>query len=149
MKQALLLCSLTALSFGCGSSQVNPPPANGAGPDAGLSSASPTACSSPKIGFKQTEGCLNDGAVEFCVVGNTASIEARLRAIAPNLARGDGSGRAGCDPAVETRFVLPTPGDAPIVCIAYHGAMTADTWSQVCQLAAVPEVRAIVPTFYE
>lgn len=34
-------------------------------------------------------------------------------------------------------------------CVAHHGALVDDAWDKLCRLAALPEVRAIVPTWYE
>jgi hypothetical protein len=54
-------------------------------------------------------------------------------------------GRAGCDLDTEVLCFLDTAG----LCTAYHGALTDEGWQIVCELAALPAVREIVPTWYE
>jgi hypothetical protein len=48
--------------------------------------------------------------------------------------------------ATETMYFFPT-GEAE--CVAYHGALVDAAWDKLCRIAALPEVREIVPTWYE
>ena len=112
------------------------------------------ACPTGKIAFTQMQGCLNDGSVEFCVIKEDAALAARVRAIAPSVRENARSrGRAGCDLTTEILVLYPTPFPAsagePAVCAGPRGAMTDAAWSQICQLAAQPEIRTIVPTWFE
>jgi hypothetical protein len=90
---------------------------------------------------------MNDGSVEFCLPAGDADALASVHALAPTVACAQGSsGRARCDTATEMLCMLETSDAA---CEAHHGALTEPTWATVCALAALPDVRQIVPTFYE
>ncbi|WP_437674076.1 hypothetical protein [Sorangium sp. So ce131] len=89
---------------------------------------------------------MNDGSVEFCLPTGDEALLARVRAIAPTVQAGSSRGRASCDVPAETLYMFPT-GEAE--CVAQHGALQDAAWDKVCRIAALPEVRAIVPTWYE
>lgn len=103
-------------------------------------------CPSQKLAFTRDTGCMNDGSLEFCLPTGDEALLARVRDIAPTIQAGSSRGRARCDVPAETLFFFPT-GDAE--CVARHGALKDAAWDQVCRIAALPEVRAIVPTWYE
>jgi hypothetical protein len=107
-------------------------------------SPAPT-CPADKITFTQDTGCLNDGSVEFCVPASDLDALAAVREIAPGARCIQAGGRARCDLDTEVLCMIETRG----MCVAYHGAMTDDGWQTVCDLAALPFVRKIVPTWYE
>jgi hypothetical protein len=89
---------------------------------------------------------MNDGSVEFCLPAGDDALLARVRDIAPTIQAQSSSGRAGCDVPAETLYFFPT-GEAE--CVAHHGALEDAAWDKLCRIAALPEVRAIVPTWYE
>ncbi|WP_248360624.1 hypothetical protein [Anaeromyxobacter oryzae] len=111
--------------------------------------AVPARCATEKLRFTQATGCQNDGSVEFCVARGDATLEAKVRSIAPSVRTGASRGRAGCDPAVETLYFYPTLPDDPSVCTSRHGAVTDRAWQELCRLASLSEIRRIVPTWYE
>lgn len=84
--------------------------------------------------------------MEFCLPTGDEALLARVRDIAPTVQAASGRGRAGCDAPAETLYLFPT-GDAE--CTERHGALQDAAWDKVCRIAALPEVRAIVPTWYE
>ena len=127
----------------CGTSRTGTPAV--AAPD--TAAARGTAdCPTHKLAFTRETGCQNDGAVEFCVPKDAAAVHAEVKRIAPSVSAMASRGRAGCDTATETLFLYPTH---EAVCTAHHGALTDTAWNELCQLAALPEVRRIVPTWYE
>lgn len=89
---------------------------------------------------------MNDGSVEFCLPAGDDALLARVRDIAPTIQAGSSPGRAGCDVPAETLYFFPT---GEVECVAYHGALEDAAWDKLCRIAALPEVRAIVPTWYE
>lgn len=89
---------------------------------------------------------MNDGSVEFCLPTGNEELLARVREIAPTIEAGSSRGRAGCDVPAETLYFFPTM-DAE--CAGRHGALQDEAWDRLCRIAALPEVRAIVPTWYE
>jgi hypothetical protein len=101
-------------------------------------------CFPAKLAFTQASGCANDGSVEFCL---PPTLVAAAQTINPAITCAPGSGRAMCDPAVELLCFFPTV-DAS-VCVASHGALTDAAWAELCKLSSLPEVRQIVPTFFE
>lgn len=103
-------------------------------------------CPTQKLAFTRDTGCVNDGSLEFCLPSGDAALLARVRGIAPTIRAGSSGGRARCDVPAETLYFFPT-GDAE--CTARHGALEDAAWDQVCRIAALPEVREIVPTWYE
>jgi len=110
-------------------------------------SPSPTAsCPVHKLGFSKETGCSNDGSVEFCLKTGDEALLTRVRDIAPTIKAGSSRGRAGCDVPAETLYFFPT---REAECAVPHGALADAAWGKVCRIAALPEVRAIVPTWYE
>lgn len=110
-----------------------------------LDAADPARCSD-EIRFTQATGCQNDGSVEFCIPANDQGVLARLAAIEPAISCAAGGGRAGCnDPPGLWLCFYPTR--APAQCDG--SAMTDDTWQDMCEIAALPEVTEIVPTIFE
>lgn len=103
-------------------------------------------CPRHELAFTKDTGCLNDGSVEFCLPTGDEALLARVRDVAPTIQAGSSRGRAGCDVPAETLYFFPT-GDAE--CVAPHGALEDGAWDTLCRIAALPEVRAIVPTWYE
>jgi hypothetical protein len=89
---------------------------------------------------------VNDGSVEFCLPTGDEALVARVREIAPTIQAGSSRGRAGCNLPAETLYFFPT-GEAE--CVAHHGALVDAAWDKLCRIAALPEVREIVPTWYE
>ena len=102
-------------------------------------------CPTEKIAFTQDTGCLNDGSFEFCVPTENLNAMALVRQIVPQAECGPHRGRAGCD--LETEVLCMVSIDR--MCIERHGAMTDGGWQTVCDLAALPHIREIVPTWYE
>lgn len=103
-------------------------------------------CPTNELKFTKETGCLNDGSVEFCLPTGNEALVARVREIAPTIEAGASRGRAGCNLPAETLYFFPT-GEAE--CVARHGALGDAAWDKICRIAALPEVRAIVPTWYE
>ncbi|TKD05312.1 hypothetical protein [Polyangium fumosum] len=116
--------------------------------DAQVDAPSPLASSCPtsELAFTQATGCMNDGSVEFCLPTGNEALLAHVREIAPSIEAGSSRGRAGCNLPAETLYFFPT-GEAE--CVAHHGALVDAAWDKLCRIAALPEVRAIVPTWYE
>jgi hypothetical protein len=104
------------------------------------------ACRTDKLDFTQATGCQNDGSVELCV---PFAAEKRIRRRFPQLIATAGAGRARCDLAKERLYFFPTPSNDPKVCVANTSGMTDAVFRDVCRLAAQPEIRRIVPTFFE
>jgi|SRR6185503_21218054 len=134
-----LLAMGLAASSGCG------PRAQPDLPE-GSDATAAASCPTSKLRFTQEIGCLNDGSVEFCLPSGDAPAIAEVKAIAPGVYSGAGRGRAGCDTLAETLYFFPA-GEAE--CVARHGAMKDWAWEEVCRIAALPEVREIVPTWLE
>jgi hypothetical protein len=103
-------------------------------------------CRTDKIDFPQSQGCANDGSVEFCVPADDGRLLRQLAAIDPAITCRPGGGRARCT-MTELLCFLPTRG--PSACLADHGAMTDAAWARVCHVAALPQVRRIVHTVFE
>lgn len=142
MRRFAISCLLVTCLSRCTSA---PPSTPGEGHVEGP--VSPAAsCPSQKLAFTRDTGCVNDGSVEFCLPAGDEALLARVRDIAPTIQAGSSRGRAGCDVPAETLYFFPT-GDAE--CVAHHGALEDAAWDKVCRIAAMPEVRAIVPTWYE
>jgi hypothetical protein len=104
------------------------------------------ACRDDKMAFTQQDGCRNDGSVEFCAPAADAELLAAVQRIAPQARCARGGGRARCDLDAELLCFFPT-GEAE--CLARHGALKDAAWAQLCQLAALPQIRRIVPTWFE
>ncbi|MCP3140227.1 hypothetical protein [Pyxidicoccus xibeiensis] len=103
-------------------------------------------CPLHELAFTRETGCQNDGSVEFCLPTGDDALVARVKALAPTVRAGTSRGRAGCDTSRETLYFFPTEATE---CVSHHGALTPAAWDAVCRIAALPEVRAVVPTWYE
>jgi hypothetical protein len=103
-------------------------------------------CPIEKLGFTQKTGCRNDGSVEFCLPTGNEPLLAHVQAIAPSIQAGSSRGRARCNVPAERLYFFPT-GEAE--CVARHGALVDAAWEQLCRIAELPEVRAIVPTWFK
>lgn len=145
--------AIVGVVFACGGNQGKPPPAlDAALVDAVVASevvdvGSPAACND-EIRFTQATGCQNDGSVEFCIPEGDPQLIARLQTIEASISCAGGGGRAGCyDPPGLLLCFYPTR--VPAQCDAMHGAMNDETWQDMCEIAALPEVTEIVPTWFE
>ena len=128
----------------CLSSCASPP---GDTPIESPSSPAPAAaCPTSELAFTQANGCVNDGSVEFCLPAGDEALLARVREIAPTIQAGSSRGRAGCNIPTSTLYFFPT-GESE--CVAHHGALVDAAWDKLCRIAELPEVRTIVPTWYE
>ena len=154
MKSVILLGLLIVGQASCSSATQSPSGENGAPaspepeqePEQAPAPEAAAPCPAHKLAFTKETGCQNDGSVEFCLPSGDDALVARARAIAPTIQAGQSRGRAGCDIPAETLYAFPT-GEAE--CVERHGALVDDAWDRLCRLAALPEVRAIVPTWYE
>lgn len=112
--------------------------------DAGASTDAPSC--SDKIRFTQSAGCQNDGAIELCALDDAATADL-LGRLAPGLYRVGTPGCLKCA-APQTAYLLPlAPQDE--WCVSFHGPMTPYAWSEMCALAARPEVSAIAAWWAE
>lgn len=103
-------------------------------------------CRPDKMAFSRERGCENDGSVEFCLPAGDDALLARVQAIAPSVRCAVGGGRARCDTQRELLCLFPT-GMAE--CLGRHGALTDEAWARLCALSVLPEIRRIVPTWFE
>ena len=128
--------ALLAITIGCGDDTADAPDAPAGD------------CPMAEIMFTQATGCANDGSVEFCIPDGDAALIAQLEAQEMAISCAAGGGRAGClgSPNLLLCFY---PTSFPQQCEAMHGAMTDDTWQDMCAIAALPEIAAIVPTILE
>jgi len=110
------------------------------------SPARESACPADKISFTRETGCLNDGSIEFCLPADDPTALSAVQRIAPGVTCLQAHGRAGCDLRSQRLCLVDTRGlcrtDAP-------RAMTDAGWRTVCDLAMLPFVEKIVPTWYE
>jgi hypothetical protein len=141
------IAAVFALVVGCSHSSPAASPDAPAAADA----ASVARCAvghAEKLAFAQATGCSNDGSVEFCIPDGAPAVRSALAAIAPAITCGPGGGRAGClaSPGLLLCFY---PTAVPTECVSTHGAMTDAGWANVCALSSLPEISAIVPTFFE
>ncbi|HEX3053556.1 MAG TPA: hypothetical protein VHP83_23050 [Aggregatilineaceae bacterium] len=105
----------------------------------------PPACPTAKITFTQADGCHNDDSFEFCLPANDPAALAAVQAIAPNVECIGSRGRARCNIPDEVLCLVNTKG----MCVERHGAMNDTGWQTVCELASLPLISKVVPTFYE
>jgi hypothetical protein len=114
------------------------------------SGASPT-CPTEKLAFTKQTGCENDGSVEFCIPNDDASVLSAIRDIASSVRCAPGGGRARCASMSELLCSYPTESYATEAhtCQVPQGELTDSAWAELCQIAALPQVRQIVPTWYE
>jgi hypothetical protein len=100
-------------------------------------------CRPDKMKFTQSNGCDNDGSVEFCI---PPSLRAAVQSIADTLHCAPGGGRAMCDPTTQLLCQYPTVGGA---CASPRGALSEDAWREICQISTLQPITAIVPTIFE
>ena len=134
-----------ASASGCGNDTADAPATTDAKP---LDDAPAGACPTAEIMFTQATGCANDGSVEFCIPDGNAPLIAQLKAIETDISCAPGGGRADCL-AMPNLLLCFYPTGFPQQCEAIHGAMSDRTWQDMCAIAALPEVMAIVPTIAE
>ncbi|MBZ0301588.1 MAG: hypothetical protein K8J31_17715 [Anaerolineae bacterium] len=110
------------------------------------SQQTPSACAEEIIRFTPATGCRNDGSFEFCIPADDPAALAQVFSIAPNTTCVPGRGRAGCDTATQLLCLVGTDG----MCQADQPeAMTNAAWQTTCDLAGLPFISQIVPTWYE
>jgi hypothetical protein len=100
-------------------------------------------CPVDRITFAQDAGCLNDGSVEFCAPADDPAALAAVQRIAPDATCMRAAGRARCDMTAEILCLLPTH------CADHFSPLPDARWQTICDLAALPFVPRIVPTWYE
>jgi hypothetical protein len=111
--------------------------------------AASASCPTKKLAFTKATGCDNDGSVEFCVSAADEALQAKIRAIAPSVEFATvGMGRAKCDMTRELRASFPTRPNVRTECTS-SGHLTNHAWAEICTIAKEPEIRKIVPTFFE
>jgi len=98
-----------------------------------------------KIQFTQADGCNNDARFECCLPANAPAALVAVQAIAPNVECIGSRGRARCNIPDEVLCLVNTKG----MCVERHGAMNDAGWQTVRDLANLPFISRIVPTFYE
>lgn len=101
-----------------------------------------------KLAFTYETSCGNDGGVEFCIPANDAATLGAVLGVSSTIACTPGGGRAMCN-ATPGLLLCSYPTSYPGQCIARYGAMTDAVWADMCQLAALPQITAIVPTILE
>jgi len=101
-----------------------------------------------KIQFGQSSGCANDGGVEFCIPDDDPTLLDTLAAISPSITCAPGGGRANCA-RVTGLLLCSYPTAFPNECLATHGAMTVETWGDMCSISDLPVVLEIVPTILD
>ncbi|MBA3820414.1 MAG: hypothetical protein H0X17_16095 [Deltaproteobacteria bacterium] len=148
-----LLGALLVVVVGCAGRSATEPPQPPATPDAATSPDATTLarCSTgdtPEIKFAQPDACANDGGVEFCAPDNDPALLSTLASISSAITCAPGGGRARCT-ASPGLLLCSYPTAVPIECVTPHGAMTDPAWADLCEIAALPQVTAIVHTIYE
>lgn len=101
-----------------------------------------------KIKFDYPSSCANDGSVEFCIPDNNAAVMNAVTAISSTITCEPGGGRANCN-ASPGLLLCTYPTAYPGQCVSMYGAMTVDVWSNMCALAAMPDIIEIVRTILE
>lgn len=159
MRRTIFPCLLPIVLTACAGTPSRPGEAEAAPPATSAEPSEPPGdghaeqpssadeCPTAKLRFTKATGCLNDGSVEFCLPVGDDALLAQVLVIAPTAhSAGGGGGRAGCSAPTEQLYFLPT---TEADCVARHGAMTEKTWERVCRVAALPQIREIVPTWFE
>jgi hypothetical protein len=89
---------------------------------------------------------MNDGSFEFCLPANDPAALAAVQRIAPGVTCLQSRGRVGCDRDSQRLCLVETRG----MCrLDASRAMTDAGWQTVCDVAALPFVETVVPTWYE
>ncbi|HET9987053.1 MAG TPA: hypothetical protein VFQ65_00995 [Kofleriaceae bacterium] len=101
-----------------------------------------------KLKFTYETSCGNDGGVEFCISANDAATLGAVTAVSSTITCNAGGGRAMCN-ATPGLLLCSYPTSYPGQCIAQYGAMTDQVWTDMCQLAALPQITEIVATILE
>ena len=138
---------VAVVAFGCSSRTIGTRPETGAQPD----TPPELRCSTgheDKIMFSFAQSCANDGSVEFCIPDGDPQLRSALAAISPMITCAPGGGRARCHRSPGL-LLCSYPTTYPAQCTTPHGSMTADAWSDMCEIAALPQVTEIVPTIFE
>jgi hypothetical protein len=107
-------------------------------------------CAGPgreKIQFTREASCGNDGAVEWCIPDSDPELVATLAAISSTIHCAPGGGRAGC--YTGGKLLCSYPTHYPDQCLARWGEMKPEVWDDICQVAAQPQITAIVPMILE
>ena len=146
MKLAIVLVGV----LGCGGGGMSPPGGDDEPSSVDAGKTDPLTCTNgqdAKIKFTQAMGCGNDGSVEFCIPDSEPALQTMLQSIDPRISCGPGGGRAMCSrtPGLLLCF-YPT---RETECVSQHGAMTAATWQDMCEIAGSPEITEIVHTIFE
>lgn len=100
-----------------------------------------------KIMFDRGSSCGNDGSVEWCIPDNDAQLRTTLSAISSTISCAPGGGRAGCYTGGLLLCFYPTA--YPDQCLTSHGEMKPEVWDDICEVAAQPQITAIVHTLFE
>jgi hypothetical protein len=142
--------------LGCGGGGMSPPPGMGDDDDddppvlvdaGGQTSVCPNGAHT-KIRFDEARGCSNDGSVEFCIPDDDVALRAGLAAINPDITCAPGNGLAGCAQTTG-KLLCFYPTRFPDQCLSDHGAMTIETWADMCEIANQSAIAEIVPTILE
>jgi hypothetical protein len=100
-----------------------------------------------KIKFARDESCGNDGSVEWCIPDNDAQLVTTLETISSTISCAPGGGRAMCYTGGKLLCFYPTT--YPDQCLSQHGQMKPEVWDDICEVAAQPQITAIVHTLLE
>lgn len=112
--------------------------------------APPGACpAASELRFTRETACRNDGSVEFCVPRDDPALDARIRAIVPVARVHASRGRAGCDRDRQRLYLVETGSRGLGGCEGHDGPMSEAGWARLCRLAALPEIEAVHPTWFE
>lgn len=103
-------------------------------------------CTEDHIAFTQATGCQNDGSFEFCIPAEDPAALVQVLELLPEANCAPGRGRAACDAATQLLCMVPTDNMCQA---AQPDALTTSAWQTTCQLADLPFVDQIVPTWYE
>ena len=137
-----------ALLAGCGADHGRSPDASSTIDARTIFPDAPTGCRVDKMMFSQATGCGNDGSVEFCLPDGNAALVANLATISPTISCAGGGGRAMCS-ARPGLLLCFYPTRFPQECEAPGGGMTDATFADMCSIAALPDVSAIVQTIFD
>lgn len=129
------------------------PPDTGPIIDGAPTDATDVRCTGSSTGYKiklaRETSCQNDGGVELCIPDNDPALQAMITAIAPTITCAAGGGRAGCL-RMPGLLLCSYPTRYPVECMQQSGGpMTIDAWANLCELSALPQVTAIVPTILD
>lgn len=106
----------------------------------------PKACRTDKMAFTQRSGCVNDDGVEFCIPADDQGLVEELARIDPSIHCQNAMGRAQCALDKQRLCIFPVHFAD---CTHMHGALKAAAWARLCRVAALPQIRRIVPRWLE